>query len=73
MAEIESVQRYNARLTLRNKELMARNGELLVENAKLKRQIDAYVCELRVCRFCSHFHEDCSPTDGSCRPHWRGL
>ena len=73
MAEVASVQKYNHELTKRNNALEKRNAELEAENAKMKAQIEGYITELRVCRFCSHYHEDCSPTDGSCRPHWRGL
>lgn len=47
--------------------------ELLEENKRLKRQIEAYVCEFRVCRLCTELHSDCSPTDGSCHPRWGGL
>lgn len=47
--------------------------KLREENRKLREQIMAYVCEFRVCRFCEHQHEDCSPTDGSCKPKWGGL
>jgi hypothetical protein len=43
------------------------------ENTRMRQQIGAYVCEFRVCRFCSNLHADCSPTDGSCVPMWRGL
>lgn len=56
-------------MTEKDKEL----NELRAENKRLKEQIEAYVGEFRVCRFCMHIHEDCSPTDGSCRPKWRGL
>lgn len=48
--------------------------ELKAENARLKRQIDDYVREFRVCRFCTEVHSDCSPTDSkTCFPRWRGL
>lgn len=47
--------------------------ELREENKRLKRQIEAYVCEFRVCRLCAKVHGDCSPTDGSCHPQWGGL
>lgn len=43
------------------------------ENIRLKRQIEAYVCEFRVCRMCKHLHNDCTPTDGECHPKWGGL
>ncbi len=43
------------------------------ENTRMRQQIGSYVCEFRVCRFCSNLHADCSPTDGSCVPMWRGL
>lgn len=54
-------------------ELKKKCEALEAENARMKRQIEAYVCEFRVCRFCTEFHSDCSPTDGSCYPRWRGL
>lgn len=47
--------------------------ELEEENKRLKRQIEMYVEEFRVCRFCTELHSDCSPTDGSCHPRWGGL
>ena len=48
--------------------------ELMAENERLKRQIDGYVREFRVCRFCTEVHSDCSPTDSkTCFPRWRGL
>ena len=56
-------------MTEKDKELQ----ELRAENKRLKEQIEAYVGEFRVCRFCMHVHEDCSPTGGECRPKWRGL
>ena len=55
------------------KNLTALCHELMAENERLKRQIDAYVCEFRVCRFCAWYKKDCSPTDGNCVPKWRGL
>lgn len=49
-------------------------NELRAENARLKRQIDDFVREFRVCRFCTEVHSDCSPTDSkTCFPRWRGL
>ena len=54
--------------------LRAENKRLTEELQQTKRQIDAYVREFRVCRFCSEVHSDCSPTDSSsCYPRWRGL
>ena len=48
--------------------------ELMAENERLKRQINGYIAEFRVCRFCANVHSDCSPTDStSCYPRWRGL
>lgn len=73
MADIQSVQHYNRLLTIEKRRLTNRIAELEEENERLKEQIDGFVCELRVCRFCANIHADCSPTDGSCRPHWRGL
>ena len=56
-----------------NRALLIRVRDLEEENRRLKRQIDSYVCEFRVCRFCTEYHSDCSPTDGSCHPRWGGL
>ena len=47
--------------------------ELRRENAALRELIEKYVGEFRVCRFCLHRHEDCSPTGSECRPKWGGL
>lgn len=47
--------------------------ELMKENAELKERIQKYVEEFRVCRFCVHRHEDCSPTGMKCNPLWGGL
>lgn len=47
--------------------------ELEAENKMLKERINNYVCEFRVCRFCIHRHEDCSPTGMTCNPKWGGL
>lgn len=47
--------------------------ELRRENAALRELIEKYVGEFRVCRFCVHRHEDCSPTGSECRPKWGGL
>lgn len=56
------------------RELAAMCRTLKAENDGLKRQINAYVKEFRVCRFCANVHADCSPTDTpSCYPKWRGL
>ena len=54
-------------------DLAALCKELMRENEQLKEQIDAYVREFQVCRFCSGVHENCTPTGGNCHPHWRGL
>ena len=43
------------------------------ENKRLRELIERYVGEFRVCRFCVHRHEDCSPTGSECRPKWGGL
>lgn len=43
------------------------------ENKRMREQIERYVSEFRVCRFCMHIHEDCSPTGASCKPQWGGL
>lgn len=57
-------------MTEKDKEL----NELRAENKRLKEQIEAYVTEFRICRFCTEIHSDCSPTDSrSCYPRWRGL
>lgn len=56
-----------------NRKLAIRVRELEEENRRLKVQIERYVGEFRVCRFCAHVRGDCSPTDGSCAPKWRGL
>ena len=50
-----------------------RIAELEAENATLRERIERYVGEFRVCRFCVHRHEDCSPTGGECKPRWGGL
>ena len=50
-----------------------RIAKLKEENARLREKIEAYVGEFRVCRFCMHRHEDCSPTGGECKPRWGGL
>lgn len=47
--------------------------ELRRENATLRELIEKYVGEFRVCRFCVHRHEDCSPTGVECKPRWGGL
>ena len=54
-------------------ELRQKVDALEQENTQMRQRIGAYVCEFRVCRFCSNLHADCSPTDGSCVPMWRGL
>lgn len=54
-------------------ELRQRVAALEEENIRLRRQIGAYVAEFRVCRFCANLHADCSPTDATCFPQWRGL
>lgn len=54
-------------------DLRRKVAELEEENTWMRRQIGAYVCEFRVCRFCANIHKDCSPTDATCFPQWRGL
>lgn len=62
------------KLLERNRKLIAKLRDVEEENRRLKRQIDGYVKEFRVCRFCAEVHSDCSPTDSkSCFPRWRGL
>lgn len=43
------------------------------ENKRLRELIERYVGEFRVCRWCLHKHEDCSPTGRECNPRWGGL
>ena len=47
--------------------------KLTEENRQLRERIEAYVGEFRMCRFCLHKHEDCSPTGRECKPKWGGL
>lgn len=47
--------------------------KLRAENERLKKLIMDYMGEFRLCRFCAHVHEDCSPTDATCKPKWGGL
>ena len=61
------------KLLSRERDLTVKCRELEEENRQLKRRIEAYVCEFRVCRFCKNLHNDCSPTDNSCVPKWGGL
>ena len=56
-----------------NRELLTKCKQLEEENRRLKRQIESYVIEFRVCRFCANLHKDCTPTDGNCIPKWCGL
>ena len=53
--------------------LKAKVTELENEVTRLRKQIQDYVLEFRVCRFCAEIHGDCSPTGGNCHPKWRGL
>ncbi len=48
-------------------------ARLREENAELRRRLERIVGELRICRFCKHLHEDCSPTGAECDPKWWGL
>lgn len=61
------------KLLEKNRNLLTANRALTEENRRLKRQIEAYVMEFRVCRLCKNMHSDCSPSDGSCFPRWGGL
>ena len=61
------------KLLSRNRDLLVRIRELEEDNRRLKRQIEEYVCEFRVCRFCKNLHKDCTPTGGDCTPKWCGL
>jgi hypothetical protein len=47
--------------------------KLRAENERLRKLLMDYLDEFRLCRFCANIHADCSPTDGSCKPKWRGL
>ena len=47
--------------------------KLKEENERLRELIERYVGEFRVCRWCLHKHEDCSPTGPECNPKWGGL
>lgn len=47
--------------------------KLKEENERLRELIERYVGEFRVCRWCLHKHEDCSPTGQECNPKWGGL
>ena len=61
------------KLLSRNRDLIVKCRELEEENRILKRKIEAYVCEFRVCRMCKNLHKDCTPTDANCVPKWGGL
>ena len=62
------------RVRAKANDLENRVKELEAENAELKRVLNAYVLEFRLCRYCSNIKHDCSPTDfKSCTPHWGGL
>lgn len=55
-------------------QLVERIKELEAEIEQLHRQINGYVTEFRVCRFCAEIHSDCTPNDArTCFPRWRGL
>lgn len=56
-------------MTEKDKEIQT----LRAENKALRKLIERYVHEFRVCRFCKFKNADCSPTDGSCTPKWGGL
>lgn len=56
-----------------NRELLTKCKQLEEENRRLKRQIESYVIEFRVCRFCKNLHKDCTPNGGDCNPKWCGL
>lgn len=56
-----------------NRILLNKCRELEEENRQLKRQIEGYVCEFRVCRMCRNLHKECTPTGGDCTPKWGGL
>lgn len=43
------------------------------ENAKLKSVFSKYVVDYKVCRFCAHKNEDCTPTGIECAPEWEGV
>ena len=59
---------------MEREELIAKIKELEAEIERLHRQINAYIHEFRICRFCAEIHSDCSPTDSkTCFPRWRGL
>lgn len=38
----------------------------------LEEEISLAVECCRLCRLCAYRDRDCSPTDGSCTPKWRG-
>lgn len=39
----------------------------------LEEEIKLAVECCRICRLCKYADADCSPTDGSCKPEWKGL
>lgn len=53
--------------------LREKANRLEAENKELREALETLTGEFRVCRWCMHKHEDCSPTDGSCKPRWGGL
>ena len=38
----------------------------------LEEELSLAVEACRICRLCTHRDADCSPTDYSCKPKWRG-
>lgn len=47
--------------------------ELEQENEGLREELKEIVQAASLCRYCKHADADCSPTDHSCNPEWRGL
>ena len=47
--------------------------ELRKRVARLEAELDDIVKKTRGCRFCENLDADCSPSDSSCLPKWRGL
>lgn len=40
--------------------------------AGLEEELELIVSCLKLCRFCKSLDADCSPSDISCKPEWRG-
>lgn len=66
-AKIERVLKGDA-MTVKDKTIQDQKSKIKGLEEEIKLAVEC----CKICRLCKYADADCSPTDGSCKPEWRG-